>query len=113
MGIEWSLGEVTKQTISVPLTTMEDYYRSKGFKVMEVRLGHKFIGQFPAHMEETDPTFYDRHPNAQRLGRVNGKGDLFNYVDNDTVDHLDVILEHIDEGTDKIRMRVGINEQEE
>jgi len=99
MGVEWSLGEVDYQQVKVPLTTMSDYYRSKGFKIEGVTLGYKIIGVFQENPEYDDPDFYNKYPNASRgtyAGTKDGKN-MYEYTDKDTVDHLRVNLRKINE----------------
>jgi hypothetical protein len=94
MGIEWSLGEISQQTIDVPLTTMADYYRSRGFKVVAVELGYKHIGDFTSDVENVDAEFYTRYPNAHRTTRI-GNSLKYKYVDQDIVDHLEIKINRI------------------
>jgi hypothetical protein len=94
MGVEWSLGEISQQTIDIPLTTMADYYRSKGFKVVAVELGYKYIGDFVADIENIDTEFYNRYPNAHRTTRI-GNSQKYKYVDHDMVDHLEIKINRI------------------
>lgn len=94
MGIEWSLGKIKSQVVDVPLTTMTDYYMSKGFKVIDIVFGYKHIGDFHAHIGDEDPTFFDKYPYAKRCERV-GNTELYRYEDKSKHVSLRVSLEKV------------------